>query len=134
MSKKLTALAAALCPPILMLIAGGVAHWAFLRKETAFNLVPSVLWWILAGVFAVLYLLLPLTIYPRKGDSALIGGTVVGILLAIVLVVIGYWGLGIPLPFPVDSPTLLTTGTLCITGNILCIIQTMKQRNIGKTT
>ena len=70
---------------------------------------------------------LPLTVYPKQGGSALIAGAVIGILLALLLGIIAFFGFGIPMPFPMDLLTLLTAGGLCIAGNILCILQTLRQ-------
>lgn len=127
MSKKLTALAAAIGPPLLMVVAARISRLVLAHRSETLQTTPLFLWMIFAGVLAALYLFLPLTVYPKQGGSALIAGAVIGILLALLLGIIAFFGFGIPMPFPMDLLTLLTAGGLCIAGNILCILQTLRQ-------
>ena len=132
MLKKLTALAAAIGPPLLMALAAWIARCVAAHRAETFQTTPLFVWTVFAGVLAALYLALPLIVYPKQGGGALIAGAVVGILLAVLLGAVGLLGLGISLSLSFDSLTLLTAGGLCVTGNLLSIIRTCRRSKDGE--
>lgn len=70
MLKKLTALAAAIGPPLLMALAAWIARCVAAHRAETFQTTPLFVWTVFAGVLAALYLALPLIVYPKQGGGA----------------------------------------------------------------
>ena len=131
MTKRMIVLSAAIGPPVFMAVIACISKHIELYTVNTLEVYPRFFWMICKGVFVALYLTLPYNLYPKYDGRSLIWGAGIGILLAVLLGIIGYWGFGIALPFLIKPLTLLSTGGLCITGNILCIIRTW---NLQKNT
>lgn len=130
MSKRIITLSAAIAPPLFMAIMACISKHIELYTALMLAVYPRFFWMICTGILAALYLTLPLIVYPKYGGRSLILGATIGIVLAILFGAIGYFGFGIRLPFLVEALTILRMSGLCITGNLICIIRTLKlQKN-----